>query len=86
METTMTVKEVLMDVQKVLEDVEIKGGMDFATMVDKVGIPIARAINGIKICVDAIDKQEKADAAKQEQKDNAEPVLELVPAEPEETE
>lgn len=60
----MTVKDVLKDVMDTLNNISIQGGLDFATMVATVGMPIARAIGGIKACVDAMEKAEAEEAAK----------------------
>ena len=82
MEKETTVKEVLIDVSDVLNKINIP-----ISLVESIGIPVARAINGIKICIDAMDRQEKEEAAKNKPQDNEEPVIELVPMEePEETE
>ena len=53
----MTVKEVLKDVQKVLGDINVP-----ATQIESIGVPIARALNGLKVCVEAIDNAEAAQA------------------------
>lgn len=81
MEKQTTVKDVLLEVSEVLNKINIP-----ISMVEGIGIPVARAINGIKICIDAMERQEQEQAAKNEQQGNEEPVLELVPIEPEETE
>ena len=70
MEKETTVKEVLIDVSDVLNKINIP-----ISLVESIGIPVARAINGIKICIDAMDRQEQAE------KEADEPRLELVKAE-----
>lgn len=82
MENVMTTKDVLTDVNEILNKINIP-----ISLVESIGIPVARAINGIKICIDAMDRQEQEEAAKNKPQDNEEPVIELVPMEePEETE
>lgn len=68
---TMTVEEILVDVRKMLGDIEVP-----ASKIEQIGIPIAKAINGIQVCIDAI-KRANAEKAQQE----AKPEIELVPAE-----
>ena len=53
----ITVKEVLEDVRKVLGEITLQGGSDLKALVENVGVPIARAINGIQICLDAINRE-----------------------------
>ena len=56
MENQTTVKDILIDVNKLLNGINIP-----VSMVESIGIPVARAINGIQLCIDAFDMQEKAD-------------------------
>lgn len=53
MENQTTVKDILMDVNKLLNEINIP-----ISMVQSIGIPVARAINGIQLCIDAFDMQE----------------------------
>ena len=68
----MTVREI---VETVIKDL---GGINVpVSMLDNIGIPIARAIQGLQLCVDAWNE----DDAKQDQKlseDNDDVQLELV--------
>lgn len=61
MENQTTVKDILIDVNKLLNGINIP-----VAMVESIGIPVARAINGIQLCIDAFDKQEKAEEKEQE--------------------
>lgn len=65
----MTMKDILKDVLKMLNDIKIP-----MSEIETIGIPVGRAINGIQICVDAIEKAEQ---------EEAQPVIELVPDEAE---
>ena len=67
MENQTTVKDILTDVNKLLNGINIP-----VAMVESIGIPVARAINGIQLCIDAFERQEQAEQEKQE------PVLEAV--------
>lgn len=67
MENQTTVKDILIDVNKLLNGINIP-----VAMVESIGIPVARAISGIQLCIDAFDRQEQAEQEKQE------PVLEIV--------
>ena len=53
-ERQLTVKDVLEDVKKVLGGIEVP-----ATKIESIGIPIARAMNGIQMCIDAMNKDEQ---------------------------
>lgn len=53
MENKMTVKDILIDVNKLLNEINIP-----VAQVESIGIPVARAINGIQLCIDAINMQE----------------------------
>jgi hypothetical protein len=64
----MTVKDILQDVIKKLNDIKVP-----MSMIESIGIPVAQCISGIKLCVDAIEKNEV-----EEQKAAEEPKLELV--------
>lgn len=59
MDTKMTVKDVLKDVMDTLNNISIP-----MSQLDDIGMPIARAINGIKACVDAMEKAEAEEAMK----------------------
>lgn len=59
MEPKMTVKDVLKDVMDTLNNISIP-----MSQIDDIGMPIARAINGIKICVEAMEKAETEEAMK----------------------
>ena len=59
----MTVKEILIDVINKLGNIRIP-----TSEVESIGIPVAQAINGIKMCVDAFTEAEKQE----------EPEIELV--------
>lgn len=50
----MTVKDVLTDVNKVLNGINIP-----ISMLESIGMPIARAISGISICINAITEEEQ---------------------------
>ena len=56
MEESKTVKEVLEDVIKTLSNIKVP-----MSEIDAIGIPIARSINGIKACINAIDNQEESE-------------------------
>ena len=75
MENVMTTKDVLTDVSKMLSEITIP-----VTQVQNIGIPIARALDGIRICIEAMEKAEKEQAEKEAEKAD-EPKLELVKAE-----
>ena len=53
----ITVKEVLEDVNKSLSGITLRGNCDLKVLIEDVGIPVARAINGIQICLDAINRE-----------------------------
>ena len=71
METTevkeMTIKEILIDVCKMLGDIDVP-----ATKIEQIGISIARAINGLQVCIDAMNREEQA---------KEHPEISIVPAE-----
>lgn len=67
----MTMKDILKDVLKMLNDIKIP-----MSEIETIGIPVGRAINGIQICVNAIEKAEQEEAQKAQE---AQPVIELVP-------
>lgn len=58
MENQVTIKDVLIDVNAVLNGINIP-----ASLIESIGIPVARAINGIQVCIDAINKNEQEQAA-----------------------
>ena len=65
METTpkvVTVKDILIDVKGMLGDINV-----LASRIDDIGIPIARSINGIQACLDAIDREETKEEQTQEE-------------------
>jgi len=66
----MTVKDVLADVVKVLGEISVP-----VTQLESIGIPVAKAINGIKLCLDAMEREEQKAAAPAP----GEPMIELVP-------
>ena len=68
MEGTKSVKEVLVEIVEILGNISVQ-----AKQLNEIGMPIGKAINGLNVCIDAINRAE-AEQAKQE-----EPVLELVP-------
>lgn len=53
MENQTTVKDILIDVNKLLNGINIP-----VAQVESIGIPVARAINGIQLCIDAFNMQE----------------------------
>ena len=59
-ENPMTIKDVLTDVTKVLGDINVP-----ASKIEEIGIPIAKAINGIKACIDAMNRDEEERAKKE---------------------
>ena len=48
-----TVKDVLIDVNRILGGIMIP-----VNLVESIGIPVARAINGVQLCIDTFMKQE----------------------------
>ena len=72
---TMTVKDVLTDVTKMLSEINVP-----ATMIESIGIPVAKAINGISICIEAMEREQQMAAEREKMAaEQAEPVIELVP-------
>ena len=61
MENQTTVKDILTDVNKLLNGINIP-----VAMVESIGIPVARAISGIQICIDAFDRKEQAEQEEHE--------------------
>lgn len=59
MENKVTVKDVLEEVMETLNGISIP-----VSQIDDIGLPIARAIGGIKACVDAMEKAETEEAMK----------------------
>lgn len=49
----MTIKDVLVDVMGILGKVKVS-----IDQMEEIGMPISRAISGIRICVDSIEKAE----------------------------
>ena len=77
METKQTtVKDILNDVINILNGIKIP-----MNELEEIGLPVGRAINGIKLCVEAYEKAEEEEAAKKaaasEQTDDGQ-TLELV--------
>lgn len=73
-----TVMTILTDVVKMLGDIEVP-----AAKVEQIGIPIAKCINGIKLCIDAINQAEHQAALekeKEKEQDEAanEPEIQIV--------
>ena len=65
METNpVTVMDVLKDVQKILGEINVP-----VSQIDSIGIPIARALDGVRICVDAIENGAKEKIEKEESAD-----------------
>lgn len=56
---TTTILDILTDVSKILNEVTIP-----MSAVESIGIPVARAINGIQLCIDAITNSEREKAEK----------------------
>ena len=54
-EHKMTVKDVLIDVQRILSDLKIP-----VKEIETIGLPVSRAVEGIKLCLDAFNKEEMA--------------------------
>lgn len=54
MENQTTVKDILIDVNKMLSEISIP-----VSMIENIGIPVARAISGIQLCIDAFEQQKK---------------------------
>lgn len=50
----MTVKDVLTDINKVLNGINVP-----MSMLESIGMPIARAIGGINVCINAINEEEQ---------------------------
>ena len=48
-----TVKDVLIDVNRILGGIMIP-----VNLVESIGIPVARAINGVQLCIDTFMKNE----------------------------
>lgn len=53
MENQTTVKDVLTDVVSTLNEINVP-----MSKLNEIGLPIARAIQGINICLDAFNRQE----------------------------
>ena len=54
MENQTTVKDVLTDVVRILNEINVP-----VNKINEIGLPIARAIQGINICLDAFNRQEQ---------------------------
>ena len=65
----MTVREVLVEIDRQLSDIKVP-----MSEIETIGMVIARAISGIRVCVDAMDR---ADAERAKQEEPAK--LEVVP-------
>ena len=72
MEQQVTVKEVLEQTAKMLGEISIP-----ASLIESIGIPVARAINNLKLCTEAMDRDE----AEQRKKAEEPQILEAVPEE-----
>ena len=59
MENQLTIKDVLVEVTKILNEINVP-----VSMVESIGIPVARAINGIQLCIDAAETKEKEESEK----------------------
>ena len=70
----LTTLDILKDVLNILGDVKVP-----MSELESIGIPVGRAINGIKLCVDAMEKVEQEQQQKQEQQQEQDNVIELVP-------
>lgn len=57
----MTVKEVLMEVSETLGSIDVP-----VPLIETIGIKIAKSLNGVNLCVDAMNRDE-AEQAKKEQ-------------------
>ena len=57
-----TIREVLEDVVKMLSGIKVP-----MSEIDDIGIPVARSINGIKACLEAMTEPEIAETEKIEQ-------------------
>lgn len=64
MNEKMTIKDVLVEVTKILNEINVP-----VSMVESIGIPVARAINGIQLCIDAAEAREKEESEKGEHDD-----------------
>lgn len=71
MEETKSVKEVLEDVVNMLSGIKVP-----MSEIDAIGLPIARSINGIKACLNAMVENDVQELPK-----NEEPILEILPEE-----
>ena len=49
----MTLKEILIDICKMLGEIDVP-----ASKIEQIGIPIARSINGIQVCIKAMEHAE----------------------------
>ena len=68
--TPMTIKDVLTDIRNQLNEIKIP-----VSQIENIGIPVARAINGIQLCIDTFQQAESGQG--QEPKED-EPEIELV--------
>ena len=66
METKMTAKDILKDVLNILSGIKVP-----MTEIETIGIPVGRAINGIQICVGAMERAEQEEAQKRQEKSDA---------------
>lgn len=64
-----TVKDILIDVRNILNGINLP-----ISQVESIGIPVARAISGLNLCIGAFENQEKEQA----QKKQHEPEIEVV--------
>lgn len=57
----LTVNDVLTDVKKILEEICVPVKYN-----ESIGMPIARAVSGIRMCIDAMNKAQEAEEKKEE--------------------
>ena len=70
-ENTMTIKDVMAQVRNQLTNIKIPAyKMDYE-LYNEVGMPIARCINGLNACLEAIERDEAAKAAEAQQNGEA---------------
>ena len=59
----MTVKEVLMEVSETLGSIDVP-----ALLIETIGIKIAKSLNGVNLCLDAMNRNEAEQARKEQEK------------------
>ncbi len=50
----MTTKEILTDIVRILGNIDVP-----VSRIEQIGIPIARCINGVQVCIEAITREEE---------------------------